>query len=532
MKSGRWSKARAWGQLFFWLSFIVILINTRDPIENSFIYNLLPKLSIHLGIVSSIAGRKIIDSLYISVILLFLTFVLGRFFCGWVCPLGITLDITDRIFNRKKKNHIAKQGGKINIKPYKYLVFFFSVVLSIAGIHIAGIIDPLSLSFRTYGTVLYPYFDTTAKLFFNGLYQIPGVNLVSEPVYALLNKRVLDYRNIMFLGHLTVFTFFFVIIVLSFFARRFWCQSLCPLGAVLALTAKINIFQREADEGKCTSCLACEKECRMNAISGKGLETLHGECVKCFECLKSCKYDAIEFKFRFPILSTRDIVKPEEKARLKRPEDFDFSRRGILYGALSSLMIIPVFKINPEYKNEHLDLIRPPGALAEDKFLSNCIRCGECMKICPTNALHPTIMEAGLEGIFTPRLVPRLGYCEKNCILCSKICPTNALKKIKVEDKETTIIGTAYFVKDQCIPWSEGINCLVCEEMCPTKTKAIQFNNGKMLNKKGEMVEVMLPYVIEKLCIGCGVCETKCPVPGRGAIRVAAPKLFSGVNRF
>ncbi len=534
MRKPLWSKIRAFAQLLFWLLFITILIYTRDPIDNPFIYNLIPKLSVHLGIVSSIAGRKLIGSLYISIILLVLTFILGRFFCGWICPMGITIDAADRVFNGKKKNFLKINNKKINIKPIKYLIFLFSIILSIAGIHIAGIIDPLSLSFRTYGTVIYPYFDSTVKLIFDGLYYIPVLNVITEPVYSVLKEYVLDYRYIMFSGHLTIFFFFLFLLLLSIFARRFWCQSLCPLGAALALTSRRGLFNRKVDPQKCIKCKACVNDCRINAIYNEGLETLNGECIKCFECLKSCEYDAISFKFGMPVKISKKIKNADNGTNgiINMEEDFDFSRRSLLMSLLSSVLIIPVFKIKPGYSEDHLHLIRPPGAQPEDKFINYCIRCGECMKVCPTNALHPAIMEAGLEGIFTPRLIPRLGYCEKNCILCTKICPTDAIKELKVKDKETTIFGTAYFIKDLCIPWAEGINCIVCEEMCPTKTKAIRFLDRTVLNKEGKKVRVKLPYVIEKLCIGCGICENKCPVPGKAAVRVMTPKIAPGINRF
>jgi len=150
------------------------------------------------------------------------------------------------------------------------------------------------------------------------------------------------------------------------------------------------------------------------------------------------------------------------------------------------------------------------------------------MKVCPTNALHPQLFEYGYDGIFTPRLIPRLGWCEKNCNQCSAVCPSGALKTVEIKKKETTVIGTAYILKDYCIPWSEYTDCLVCEEMCPTKKKAIIFKEQVLENKKGKRVRVKLPYVLEDVCIGCGICENKCPVRGEAAIQVHRPRNVSG----
>ncbi len=534
-KTEKWSKIRAGGQIVFWLLFIAILINTRDPINDPFIYNLLPRLSIHLGLATSLAAGKLLDSFFLSFIVIGLTLLLGRFFCGWICPMGITIDATDRIFNRGKKNCFTGRGGKRNIKPYKFIVLILSLAVALGGVHVAGIIDPLSLIFRTYSSVLYPYFDSSTKYLFTQLYGVPVVNSVTEPVYSLLKSHILDYRNIMFLGHLKLFFFFLAIIALSFFARRFWCQSLCPLGASLSLFSRVASFRRGVDGEKCTNCLRCERECRMNAIYRGGEGTYEGECIKCFECLKSCEFDAVSFGFCNPFLKKPAGHLDNTSGKERKETGPDISRRGLIYSIVSSAIAIPLLKMKPGYARDHAHLIRPPGALPEEKFLDRCIRCNECMKVCPTNALHPTIFEGGPEGIFTPRLIPRLGYCEKNCVLCTQICPTDAIKELKIADKETTIFGTAYFIRDLCIPWSEQINCIVCEEVCPTRTKAIRFRESVVLNKDGKRVRVKHPYVIERLCIGCGVCENKCPVPGSGGIRVRTPKLPAGeiqVDRF
>ena len=167
-------------------------------------------------------------------------------------------------------------------------------------------------------------------------------------------------------------------------------------------------------------------------------------------------------------------------------------------------------------------LIRPPGALSEDAFLGRCVRCGECMKVCIGNALHATWLESGLEGIFTPRLLSRVGYCEYNCTLCGQVCPTGAIKKLTRQEKHAAVIGRAYFDKNRCLPYAEGIPCIVCEEHCPTPDKAIKFREAEVLNSKGKLVRLVQPYVIAELCIGCGICENKCPVHGASAVIVTS----------
>lgn len=521
MKSRHAYRIKAGIQLFLWLAFIIGLIYTRTPLDGNSFYDLVPRLSIHLGLAASISAGRLIISFFPALIVLAVTLLLGRFFCGWMCPLGATLDVSDRLFNPGRRDCAGPDTKKpVEIHIFKYLVLIVSLILAVAGIQAAGIIDPLSLSVRSYGTALYPYFDSLIKIIFDGLYRVPFVNLVSEPAYGLLKVSVLDFNRIMFLNHLVLFALFIALLALSFFARRFWCWALCPLGAALALTGRFSLLQRTVDPEKCTQCLRCVKDCRMRAIRGRGEITVMAECIMCFECLESCKFDATSFRFMPPFM---------KKAAMHSPGGADvpggITRRNLLSGAVVSAVAIPLFRQNPGFRMDHSALIRPPGALPEQDFLDACVRCGECMKVCPTNALHPSLTEAGLEGLFTPRLVPRLGWCEKNCVLCTQVCPTDAIKKLSLAEKETTVLGTAYFLSDLCIPWAEHRDCLVCEEVCPTATKSIRFIEKMIPNKDGKMVRVKLPHVIEKLCIGCGICENKCPVPGNAAIRVRTRKI-------
>jgi ferredoxin len=142
------------------------------------------------------------------------------------------------------------------------------------------------------------------------------------------------------------------------------------------------------------------------------------------------------------------------------------------------------------------------------------------MKVCLTNGLQPVLWEAGLEGLYTPRLAPRMGYCAHSCTLCGQVCPTGALPKLDLATKQAIALGTATFDRSRCIPYSEGADCLVCEEHCPVAPKAITFNIVEVLNNRGQKILAKLPVVQADRCIGCGHCEYVCPVGGAAAIRV------------
>ncbi|OGO05885.1 MAG: hypothetical protein A2Y60_04640 [Chloroflexi bacterium RBG_13_54_9] len=145
------------------------------------------------------------------------------------------------------------------------------------------------------------------------------------------------------------------------------------------------------------------------------------------------------------------------------------------------------------------------------------------MRACPTSAIQPALTEAGLEGLWTPVLVPRLGYCDYSCNACGQVCPVQAIPSLNLEEKRRQVIGLAYIDQNRCIPWADHKDCIVCEEMCPVPDKAIKLERLEVRNGDGQMVTVQRPQVIRERCIGCGICEYKCPLNGEAAIRVYVP---------
>ena len=168
-------------------------------------------------------------------------------------------------------------------------------------------------------------------------------------------------------------------------------------------------------------------------------------------CVQQCRRDSLRFSF----------IKPWRKD--PPIEGMDLSKRMLLASAVGGLAALCMMRINPRTSSIHLndqsdglvfhpDLIRPPGARSEREFLQRCLACGMCMKICPTGGLQPTLAEAGLEGIWTPRLAPRLGYCVYDCNLCGQVCPTEAIAPLSVEEKQQVRIGLAAFDTTPAFP--------------------------------------------------------------------------------
>ena len=140
------------------------------------------------------------------------------------------------------------------------------------------------------------------------------------------------------------------------------------------------------------------------------------------------------------------------------------------------------------------------------------------MKVCIGNGLHPTFLEAGIEGMFSPKLHGRIGYCEFNCTLCGQVCPTQAIEKLTMEAKHELKIGQAFFDVNRCLPYTFDTPCIVCEEHCPTPTKAIYFEEKEVTKRDGTTEVLKFPRIDPDLCIGCGICENKCPVADKPAV--------------
>ncbi|MBD3160970.1 MAG: 4Fe-4S dicluster domain-containing protein, partial [Candidatus Eisenbacteria bacterium] len=210
----------------------------------------------------------------------------------------------------------------------------------------------------------------------------------------------------------------------------------------------------------------------------------------------------------------------------RRPEAgrIDLARRSTVAALLAGAGGAMLLRATPQAqaRTYNPQLIRPPGSLAEPDFLARCIQCGICMKACPPNGLHPTAFEAGLEGIWTPMLVARIGYCDYECNLCGQLCPTGAIEPLPLPEKKKVKIGLAVIDRDRCLPYAYARECIVCEEHCPIPTKAITFDQSEVAGRDGKTRLLKLPRVDPDLCTGCGICETKCPFKDLPAIRIVS----------
>lgn len=485
--------------IFFWL-FIQTDYHGTDRIP--YAVNIFFRIDPLIGAAAVLASKTLISLIIPSVLFLLSALLFGRWFCGWMCPLGTLLDSIHPLTLGK----LTQPGN-----PRRRLRFVLLVVILASaafGLPLVGWFDPFSILIRGLAVSIYPGFDAAVSSFFSFTYQHGGttLNSLTEPVYDALKATILPFRRSAFQWTLISGFFLIAVFFLEKWERRGFCRNVCPLGALYGLTAGVGLFRGRGGDSGCGSCSICRTICRMGAIDDTRKISMT-DCNLCMDCIEACPRSIISFSWK-------------NRQTATQPAGNAISRRTFIGAALSGVVLPSLVSAEVTSQNI-LRLLRPPGAREESEFLARCVRCGECMKVCIGNALHPLLLEAGIAGVFSPVVLPRSGYCEYNCTLCGQVCPTGAIRILTPVQKKRWVIGTATFDKTRCLPY-RGVNCMVCEEHCPVPDKAIRFREADTFNPAGMPVVVKQPYLVPDLCIGCGVCEQKCPLPGPSAIRVTA----------
>jgi ferredoxin len=516
-----------------------------------------------MALATVLATGTLYATLAWSLVAIGLTLFLGRFFCGFACPLGTINQATGWVARRG-----LNLAGRVEANRHrwpqslKYYLLAFLLALAFMGSVQTGVIDPLPLLHRSVNLALLPLADNRLAV------------LSDEPRF---------YASVWLIGAI-----FLGVVGLNLVLPRFFCRFVCPLGALFGLLGRFSPWRIGKTSGKCGDCCICDEYCE-GACRPSG-KFIAGECVMCMNCLHRCPAGQITF-----------ANQPSAAGEAGLP---DLSRRGFIVAG-AGLVIASMWEVGGlGAANRNAELIRPPGALDEERFLARCIRCGQCMRICPANIIQPALLEAGIQGLWTPAInyrVSRSG-CQPNCIACGQVCPTAAIRPLSLEEKQGAgefaaqgpiRIGTAFVDRTRCLPWAMDRPCLVCHELCPVSPKAIftrttfeTIRDGQALPAKVQGAGVILeaafpsavnlaggdyylratgqpeaalrritglagtrlvlegplagdslpaaaarvdlvvrlqrPFMDPARCTGCGMCEHECPVSGQRAIRVYA----------
>ena len=465
---------------------------------------------------SWLATRTLAGISLLGLLTLVVTLVFGRVFCGWFCPLGTLHNAVGSLRNQFRR--VVKRTEEFSRwQRAKFYVFVALLVMTALGAQWVGVLDPFSLLYRSVSLTVLPAGDIAVSALSNGIYLADPhlgpwqLRELTEPFYRWWQDRVTATELRVLSGTSAVFLVFTAALLLNLVRNHFWCRYLCPLGGMLGLVAVRPLLRLTSDPALCNSCHKCTLACPADAQPEKPDEWLATECFGCWNCVGSCSNQGLDFKWISPLKKTS-------------AGSVDLGKRRVLASAVGGVAALSMMRITPaaNAKTFNPALIRPPGARAEPDFLQRCIKCGLCMQTCPSGGLQPTWAEAGLEGLWSPVLVPAIGWCEFECHACGQVCPTEAIAPLPLPEKKKVKIGLAVFDTTRCLPFAFGRECIVCEEHCPVPDKAITFEMREATDRDGNVRTIKFPRVDPGRCTGCGICETKCVFKDLAAVRVVS----------
>ena len=414
------------------------------------------------------------------ILVVILTVLFGRLYCSVICPLGVMQDCVSWLGRKQKKNRYSYSKPK-NWLRYTVLVLFIAdLVVGIGAI--AVLIEPYSIFGRIVNSIVSP----------KG-WVVPAVAVVT----------------------------FIVIFILAWLNGRTWCNTICPVGSILGLLSRFSLFKPVIDTAKCNGCKKCARNCKAACINPEAHSIDCSRCVVCFDCLGNCKQGAITYRLSFPV----------KKSAPAKSADADLSRRAFLAGSLLAVGTAAVkaeetkvdgglAEIIDKKIPERQTRITPPGSESARHMYQHCTACQLCVTNCPNNVLRPS---TDLKHFMQPESSYEKGYCRPECTTCGDVCPVGAISPLTVEEKASTQVGHAVWVRDNCVVLTDEVTCGNCARHCPTGAIQMVPLDGEgpaPRDRRQEDRRRKIPVIDEERCIGCGACENLCPARPFSAIYV------------
>lgn len=442
----------------------------------------------------ALTGPFMWSSVAVIVGVLLLTALFGRVYCSVICPLGLIQDLMLRL------HRLFNKTGYHSLPSHARLHMIIAAM--VGGTWLAGYMLPAALlePFAAGGRILAGIFQPFAALLFKYKSSLfgDGVNWL-----GMASFKPFDAAGTAIIAGMTLLLFF-----LCRSRGRVYCNSLCPVGAILRLVAGHSLVKVVIDTEKCVSCGVCAKTCKAGCIDAATRTIDNSRCIACFNCLDTCRLNGLILKTPGSSASLATKSSDPSGAGTNPSLSTSNGRRAFVGGlaAAAAGYFLPV-KLQSA---PAADTILPPGAGNHKDFSSRCISCHLCVAACPSSVIRPSSPKTGLRSLQQPSLVFDLGMCEQNCNLCSQICPVMAIKPIMAEHKKLLKIGEVVYKQNLCVVETNGTDCGACAEHCPTQAvRMVPYRNN-----------LMIPQTDPSICIGCGSCEHICPVRPDKAIIV------------
>lgn len=431
--------------------------------------------------------------------LIVLTLLFGRIYCSVICPLGVLQDLFAWFGKRSKKNRYTYSKEVAWLRYPMLVVLIVAIILGVGSL--VALLDP------------YGVFGRIANSLFQPVYQL-GNNLFASVAksidsYAFYHVDVwVKGLPVLLIAAVT----FLVLFVLAWRNGRTYCNTFCPVGTVLGFFSRFSLFKVRFDEGKCRHCSKCSKNCKASCIDFKNHHVDYNRCVVCGDCVSVCEFGALSY---VPSLS-----KKKEESAPKAASEGISRRSFLLTAALTTTAALAqekkkvdgeFAKIEDKVAPARQTPLTPPGSLSARNMVRHCTGCQLCVSSCPNGVLRPS---SDLLTLMQPLMSYERGYCRPECVRCSEVCPAGAIRPITKEEKSSTQVGHAVWIKKNCLPVTDGVDCGNCARHCPTG--AIEM---VPLDENDEE-SPMIPAVNEARCIGCGACENLCPTRPFSAIYV------------
>ena len=432
-----------------------------------------------------------------------LTLLFGRVYCSVICPLGIMQDAFAWLGKRSKKNRYTYSPA-MNILRYTLLVLMIIAIVAGIGSFVA-LLAPYSAYGRIVQGILSP-----AWMWVNNLLAGWAETHNSYAFYTV---------DIWLKGGITLAVAIVTLVALAILAwrnGRTYCNTICPVGSILGILSRYSLFRPVIDTAKCNGCGLCARNCKSACIDSKTHTIDYSRCVTCLDCIGKCHKQAISYSMRRkdPVVALDTNAPGNGKADGSRRQFLTVAATMATAAAIKAEektvdggLAVIADKKRPERKTK----IVPPGAQGIKNLTNHCTACQLCVSVCPNDVLRPS---TDLDSLMQPESSYERGYCRPECTKCSEVCPAGAIIPITKADKSSIQIGHAVWVKENCIPLTDGVKCGNCARHCPVG--AIKM----VLSDPADKNSLRIPVVNTERCIGCGACENLCPSRPFSAIYV------------